>query len=61
LFRTAKKNFLIFFRENITSNTVFKKDGHRSYPYAVAEINGIHKIVNHERLKKIRWRPQKFN
>jgi IS1 family transposase len=30
-----KKNILIFFRENINSNTVIKTDGHSSYPYAV--------------------------
>jgi IS1 family transposase len=43
-----KKTFLNFFRENIISNTVIKTDGHRSYPYAVAGINGIHKIINYE-------------
>jgi IS1 family transposase len=43
-----KETFLNFFRENINSNSVIKTDGHRSYPYAVAGINGIHKIINHE-------------
>jgi hypothetical protein len=35
------------FRRHINQGTVIKTDGHKSYPSAVEEINGIHVIVNH--------------
>ncbi|WUR05160.1 DDE-TNP-IS1595 domain-containing protein [Vairimorpha necatrix] len=43
-----KETFCDFFSENFSLMSVIKTDGHRSYPYAVAGIGGVHKIVNHE-------------
>ncbi|KAG0440558.1 hypothetical protein DMUE_1653 [Dictyocoela muelleri] len=43
-----KTTFLAFFKKYICDKAVVKTDGHRSYPAAVAGIEGKHLIVNHE-------------
>ncbi|KAG0421139.1 hypothetical protein DMUE_6309, partial [Dictyocoela muelleri] len=43
-----KETFLKFFQTHIEKRATIKTDGHKSYPYAVAGIEGNHIIVNHE-------------
>ncbi|KAG0424488.1 hypothetical protein DMUE_6087, partial [Dictyocoela muelleri] len=43
-----KETMLDFFKRNINDNAVVKTDGHKSYPYSVAGIEGVHIVVNHQ-------------
>lgn len=45
----TKQTFASIFKKYIEEESIIVTDGHKSYPFAVSQVNGSHKIVNHSK------------